>query len=171
MQAHDSEAITTGINYWVGTMIFSAVCACSRDIILGIASERLGESLRMRLFKSVIEKDVAFFDENRTGDICSRISSDTQAVQDGLTTGFAYFCKSSCVCIGMIVIMFTYSWQLTIYAMLLTIPSLFSMRVFFSIFGKYAMKYQKAKSEMSSVASECIGNIRTVKAFADEMGA
>jgi ABC-type multidrug transport system fused ATPase/permease subunit len=44
------------------------------------------------------------------------------------------------------------------------------MRVFFSIFGKYNMKYQKSKAEMSSVASECMGNIRTVKAFADEMG-
>ena len=73
MQTHDSEEITTNINYWVGTMIFSAVCSFCRDVILGVASERLGESLRMRLFKSVIEKDVAFFDENRTGDICKFI--------------------------------------------------------------------------------------------------
>ena len=73
----------------------------------------------------------------------SRISSDTQAVQDGLTTGFANFCKSSCICIGMIVIMFTYSWQLTIYALILTVPNLFSIRVFFSIFNKYNMRYQK----------------------------
>jgi ATP-binding cassette subfamily B multidrug efflux pump len=101
----------------------------------------------------------------------SRISSDTQVVQDGLTTGFAMFCKSSCICIGMIVIMFTYSWQLTIYALILTAPSLFSTFVFFSISKKYNMRYQKAKADMSSVASEYFGNIRTVKAFADEMGA
>ncbi len=120
------------------------------------------------LMKTVLEKFVSASCFECLG---SRISSDTQAVQDGLTTGFAMFCKSSCICVGMIVIMFTYSWQLTIYALILTVPNLFSMRVFFTIFNKYNMKYQKAKADMSSVASECIGNIRTVKAFADEMGA
>ena len=58
-------------------MIFSAACAFLRDTLFGVASERLGASLRLKLFAAVIEKDVAFFDENRTGDICSRISSDT----------------------------------------------------------------------------------------------
>jgi|LakMenE18May11ns_1017448.scaffolds.fasta_scaffold9267602_1 putative effector of murein hydrolase LrgA (UPF0299 family) len=42
MQAYDQETITYYINYWVGTMIFAAVCAFLRDLLFGIASERLG---------------------------------------------------------------------------------------------------------------------------------
>ena len=48
--------------------------------IFGLIGERIGNSLRKRLFSSLINKDVEFYDENRTGDLISRISSDTQVV-------------------------------------------------------------------------------------------
>ena len=70
----------------------------------------------------------------------------------------------------MIAITFTYSWKLTIYVVLLIMPSLLATKFFWDIFGKYNEKYQKSKADLSAVASECFGNIRTLKAFADEEG-
>jgi ABC-type multidrug transport system fused ATPase/permease subunit len=71
----------------------------------------------------------------------------------------------------MVVIMFTYSWKLTLYALLLISPSIFSNRIFMSFYRKYNEDYQTAKGEMIAVAQETFANIRTVKAFADEKGA
>ena len=45
--------------------------------IFGLIGERIGNNLRTSLFTSMINKDVEFFDENRTGELISRISSDT----------------------------------------------------------------------------------------------
>lgn len=70
----------------------------------------------------------------------------------------------------MIVIMFTYSWELTIYALLLISPTLFGNRIFMNYMNKYSENYQKEKGNTGSMAQESIGNIRTVKAFADEQG-
>ena len=70
MKDGNSDMLNYNLNMWVGTMIFSAACSLIRDTLFGVASERLGASLRRKLFESVIYKDVAFFDENRTGDIC-----------------------------------------------------------------------------------------------------
>ena len=81
------------------------------------------------------------------------------------------FIKAFCTIVGMIVIMFTYSWKLTLYALLLISPSLFSNRIFMEFYKSYNEKYQEAKGEMMAVAQETFGNIRTVKAFADEDGA
>jgi ABC-type multidrug transport system fused ATPase/permease subunit len=78
------------------------------------------------------------------------------------------FVKSSCTCIAMIVIMFTYTWELTIYALLLLAPTLFGNRIFMNYMNKYSENYQKEKGNTGSMAQEQIGNIRTVKAFADE---
>ena len=68
-------------------MCIGAVSALIRDSLFGITSERIGLSLRARLFEAIIRKDVSFYDDNRTGDICkptftnsdlvSRLQSDT----------------------------------------------------------------------------------------------
>jgi ABC-type multidrug transport system fused ATPase/permease subunit len=64
--------------------------------------------------------------------------------------------------------MFSYSWKLTIYALLLISPTIFSNRVFNHFTRKYSKAYQGAKGDLSALAQETIGNIRTVKAFANE---
>lgn len=55
----------------------TAISSFARDYIFAYASERLGLSLRQRLYDNVIRKDISFFDDNRTGDILSRLGSDT----------------------------------------------------------------------------------------------
>jgi ABC-type bacteriocin/lantibiotic exporter with double-glycine peptidase domain len=64
--------------------------------------------------------------------------------------------------------MFTYSWQLTIYALLLIAPSMFANRIFMHFFRKYNEAYQKTKAGLSAIAQEDVSNIRTIKAFANE---
>ena len=51
-------------------MAIGAVSSLIRDTLFGITSERIGLSLRAKLFEALIRKDVSFYDDNRTGDIC-----------------------------------------------------------------------------------------------------
>jgi ABC-type multidrug transport system fused ATPase/permease subunit len=37
------------------------------------------------VFNAIIKQDMHFFDENRTGELTNRFSSDTQVVQDSIT--------------------------------------------------------------------------------------
>lgn len=55
-------------------MCIGAVSSFIRDSFFGITSERIGRSLRSKLFEALIKKDVSFFDDNRTGDICKIIN-------------------------------------------------------------------------------------------------
>ena len=43
-------------------------------------SDRIAYRLRYDIFYFLINKDVEFFDETKTGDILSRISSDTSVI-------------------------------------------------------------------------------------------
>lgn len=58
----------------------SGACAGMRAYLFSIMSERISRNLRLDFFESVINKDVAFFDERRTGDLMSRLNSDTQVI-------------------------------------------------------------------------------------------
>lgn len=58
----------------------------------------------------MLKKDVAFFDVYKTGDMLSRISSDTTVVQDGLGTNISMFLRAFVFIIGTLVVLSYISW-------------------------------------------------------------
>ena len=57
----------------------------------GLLGEKIVLLLRTDLFNSIVSKDIEFFDNNRTGELCnylisvSRLSSDVSTVQSGIS--------------------------------------------------------------------------------------
>ena len=47
----------------------SSLCVGVRASIFNILSERIAKNLRRDFYHSIINKDTAFFDANRTGDL------------------------------------------------------------------------------------------------------
>lgn len=107
---------------WIIVLIITVVCSFFRELIFGVTSWRLGRSIRQRLFESIISKDVNFFDNIRTGDMLSRLGSDTQVVQNGLTTSVSMLVKSAVTALGSLVIMFTYDWRLALIIIVAILP-------------------------------------------------
>jgi ABC-type multidrug transport system fused ATPase/permease subunit len=60
-------------------LLLAAGCVANfiKSFLYGRACEKIGFSVRAKLFDSVIRKDITYFDETKTGDILSRIMSDT----------------------------------------------------------------------------------------------
>ena len=49
--------------------------------ITGTAGERVVARLRARLYRHILAQDLGFFDNRKTGELVSRLGSDTQLVQ------------------------------------------------------------------------------------------
>jgi ABC-type multidrug transport system fused ATPase/permease subunit len=73
----DYKKVDEYIWKFVVIIVATAIASMIRDYIFAIASEALGMSLRQKLYDTIIRKDIQFFDDNRTGDILSRLGSDT----------------------------------------------------------------------------------------------
>jgi len=69
MKTGTQEEVINNILTWVVFMCIGAVSSLIRDTLFGITSERIGLSIRGKLFEAIIRKDVSFYDDNRTGDI------------------------------------------------------------------------------------------------------
>ena len=113
---------------WMLILLFGTACTFIQMSIFGLTGERLGNALRKRLFGSLINKDVEFYDENRTGDLISRISSDTQVVQEGLTTAVAQSVKELCKVAVVVVIICFYSWPMALLSAACLAPSIYVTR-------------------------------------------
>ena len=77
-----TEEFERAILIMVGISIVSAVTAGLRGSILLIANGRLNIAVRKALFKSLLHQEIAFFDKIETGDLTSRLTSDTTKLAD-----------------------------------------------------------------------------------------
>ena len=111
--------------YCLGMLVLvlvSGICVFIRGATFNTLSEKIAQYLRYDLFFFLINKDISFFDENKTGEILSRISSDTSVVQDGLSTNFSMFFRSLIFNVLSIIILCFISWKLTLVTLSSIIP-------------------------------------------------
>jgi ABC-type multidrug transport system fused ATPase/permease subunit len=120
-------------------IVFSAICVFFRGFNFNVISERISFWLRYDIFYFVINKDIGFFDENKTGEIMSRISSDTAVVQNGLGTNISMFVRALIEIICTLIILCLISWKLT----MVTLGGILPISMIASIYGRRIRKYTK----------------------------
>ena len=80
MENYDWNAVNMYCLYMFGIVIILGIGAGFRGAIFNTTSEMIARQIRYDLFYFLIRKDVAYFDETKTGEILSRLSTDTQII-------------------------------------------------------------------------------------------
>lgn len=76
----DYDTISTYCVYMLIIILISGICVGMRAAIYNILSERIARNLRKDFYSNLMEKDIAFFDSKRTGDLVSRLNSDIMVI-------------------------------------------------------------------------------------------
>jgi ABC transporter fused permease/ATP-binding protein len=159
----DREALKMG----VVALIFGVSIAI-RYVLFTVAGERVVTNLRERLYRSIIDQEIAFFDARRTGELISRLASDTAVLQSAVSVNISMALRSLAQAAGGVVLLVYTSPKLTA-VMLAVVPAVALGAV---IYGKrvrrLARDVQDALAAAGEVAEESIGGIRTVRAFVAE---
>ncbi|GFR73008.1 ABC transporter B family protein [Elysia marginata] len=155
----------------LGIYMAGAVSSLLRAFLFTLAGQRLVARLRTRLFSSVVEQDIAFFDVNRTGELCNRLSSDTAVLQNAITVNVSMLFRYLLQIIGSLVLMFYLNAALT--GVLLAIVPVVSLGA--TQYGKFVRKmrkqFQDRLAEAGTQAEEALSSVRTVKSFTGEQKA
>eukprot|EP00761_Pharyngomonas_kirbyi_P014225 gb/GECH01014255.1/.p1 GENE.gb/GECH01014255.1/~~gb/GECH01014255.1/.p1 ORF type:complete len:691 (+),score=192.87 gb/GECH01014255.1/:1-2073(+) len=139
-----------------------------RNYLFTLAGERIVAYLRKALFEHVVIQEIGFFDLTKTGDLVNRLSSDTTALENAVTVNLSMGLRYTVQVIGSIIVLFVLSWRLCL-VMITIIPVIIIAAVIYGSFVKRLSKrVQDALALASDVATESIGNIRTVRAFGQE---
>ncbi|XP_012586568.1 PREDICTED: ATP-binding cassette sub-family B member 9 isoform X2 [Condylura cristata] len=158
---------------WSSSARPSSSCVCwpsagIRGGIFTLIFARLNIRLRNRLFRSLVSQETSFFDENRTGDLISRLTSDTTMVSDLVSQNINIFLRNTVKVTGVVVFMFSLSWQLS----LVTFMGFPIIMMVSDIYGKYykrlSKEVQNALARASNTAEETISAMKTVRSFANE---
>lgn len=151
-----------------GIFVIGGVANMGRVMLFRISGERIIQRLRNNLYGSILRQDMSFFDKNRSGELISRLAVDTAVVGKSITNNISDGLRAVATATVGSTMMFYVSPHLT-GIMLLVVPPVAGFAI---LYGRYvktlSRQTQTALSEITKVAEERIGNIRTVQAFAKE---
>src|SRR5260221_8568103 len=154
--------------FMVAAALVQGISIASRYTLFSVAGERAVARIRERLFEGILDQEIAFFDERRTGELTSRLSSDTAVLQSAVSVNISIGLRSVAQVLGGVGFLLWTSPVLT-GLMLAVVPAIAVGAV---IYGRRVRKLSKevqdALAAASEVAEETISGIRTVRSFAAE---
>ncbi|KAJ2079124.1 ATP-binding cassette permease mdl1 [Coemansia sp. RSA 988] len=153
----------------LGAMFIAGAAAnAGRVMLIRTAGERMIARLRRQIFGRIMSQDQGFFDRNRTGDLVSRLSTDTMVVSKSITNNVSDGLRASISAVAGIGMMIYMSPKLT-GIMLGIVPPIALWAVFYGRYIKrLSRRTQEAVGELTKVSEERISNVRTVQAFSRE---
>ncbi|XP_059826583.1 ABC-type oligopeptide transporter ABCB9-like [Hypanus sabinus] len=148
--------------------VVSALSAGCRGGLFMFTLARLNKRIRNLLFTSLTSQEIGFFESTHTGEIISRLSTDTTVMSRSIAANVNIFLRSLINTIGMYFFMFKISWQLT----LLTFIESPLTGAVHKLYNKYyqdlAKEIQDSMAKSDQEAAEVISSIKTVRSFATE---
>jgi ABC transporter fused permease/ATP-binding protein len=148
--------------------IVSAVAGATRFVLFTVAGERVVADLRSAAYAKLLDQEIAFFDEHKTGDLTNRLSSDTTVLQNAVSTNLSMLLRNLAAVAGGTAMLFVTSWKLTL-LMLAVVPAVALGAVMYGRrVRRLSRDVQDALGHASSVGEESLVGIRTVRTFAAE---
>lgn len=137
-----SEVSTLGIRLLIiygSSFLFSVL----QGILISKVTSQLGKKFRENLSTKINNLPLSYLDKTPYGDVLSRVTNDVDTLADTLNSSLSSSVTSIATVIGSLIMMLTYSWQLTLVAIAILPISL----VVISIIFKYSQKYFKLQQD------------------------
>ena len=153
---------------FAGVRAWSWVAEMVHGWVVTWLSARVTSDIRAQLFTRLEMLSLQFYDKRQVGGLISRVTRDSEMLQSFLIDGLPYLLIHGMMILGILVLMFSLSWKVTL---LLLIPmplTLLWSVLFWKRMRRIFHKYGHGWSELGNRLNESLHGIRVVKAFAQE---
>ncbi len=124
--------------------------------------------LREDVNKKINKLPLNYFDTNTTGDILSRTTTDIERISTSIQQILTQFLTSLFTIIGIVIVMFTISWQMALIALLVLPLALFVSSAIVKKSQKYFIGQQKKLGDVNSYVEEMYTGHNLIKLYGTE---
>jgi len=157
--------------YFLAALGFAALLAVGTALRYMLVT-RLGElvvtDIRKAVFARVINMSPAFFENLMTGEVLSRITTDTTVIQSVIGSSISIALRNVMLFIGGLALMLFTSTKLTLMVLLVVPLVIVPIMVLGRRLRKLSRENQDWIAESSGNASEALLSVQTVQAFTHE---
>lgn len=164
----DFDAIGRILRWLLTIYIISAIFSYLQGFLMAKVSYHLTYQLRKDMHAKLENLPLSYFDKHQRGDILSLVSNDIDTVDANLTSSVTQFLTSITSLLGILYMMFSIQWKMTLLALLVLPVSFILVTSIFKRSQKHFRLQQSNLGNLNAHIEEIYGSQLLVKAFNGE---
>ena len=148
--------------------LVSALFSLIQGFTMTGVSQKLTYSLRNDLAKKINKLPMHYFDKKTKGEVLSIITNDIDTLSQNLNQSITQIITSVCTLIGVLIMMFSISWEMTIISLLILPVTILIVKNVVGKSQKYFKMQQDYLGHVNGQVEEIYGGHTIVKAFNGE---
>ncbi len=164
----DAALLDQAVMVLFGVILLLAGASYARFYLVSWIGERVVADIRRAVFDRVIEMSPAYFEVTRTGEILSRLTTDTTLLQVVVGSSASIALRNTLLLLGGTVLLIVTSPKLTGLVFLVVPLVLLPILTYGRRVRRLSRESQDRVADISAYLDESLGAIRTVQAFGHE---
>ncbi len=161
----DKQALLTVVLGLGGLYVVTSVASYLQILIMGWIGQNILSRLRSRIFARLQELPLAFFNQNKSGDLISRINNDTDKLNQAFSETLLRFVGNIFVIIGTAIAMLVINPILGLLALMVAAVLLLTTNLFSGLIRSLNKKAFARTGNLSAEVQESISNYKVMVAF------
>ena len=145
--------------------VASALFNFIQSIVMCVISVNISRRMRNDLSDKINRLPLSYFDRQSFGDILSRVTNDVDLIGQTLNQSLSQLVSSFTLIVGIIIMMFTISWQLTLVELVSVPVSFLLVMIIVKISQKHFRRQQNALGDINGIVEEIYSSHNVVKVF------
>ena len=125
--------------------------------------------LRKNMYKHIIELPISFYSKRKKGDIMARVLGDINEIQNSFFILLELIIREPLTIIFSLVVMFSISWQLSIFVLLFIPISGFLISSIGKRLKRQSLRAQQESGQLISTVEETLTGLKIVKSYNAEI--
>lgn len=164
----DFNKIGQIILWVVGLYATSALFNLIQSYVMAGVAQKITYKIRNDLTHKINKLPMKYFDKKTNGEVLSIITNDVDTLSTGLNQSITQIITSICTIIGILVMMFSISWEMTVVSLLILPVSAIILKNVVGKSQKYFVKQQEYLGHVNGQVEEIYGGHNIVKVFGRE---
>ncbi|WP_251859455.1 ABC transporter ATP-binding protein [Clostridium sp. Marseille-Q2269] len=149
----------------LGLYIISALFSFIQGYIMSTVAQKISYKLRREISEKINRMPLKYFDSRTHGDVLSRVTNDVDTVSQTLNQSMSQIITSIITIIGVLIMMLSISWQMTIVSLLILPVSMLIIMAVVKKSQKYFKAQQNDLGNINGHVEEIYSGHSIMKAF------
>ena len=149
----------------LGLYLLSAVFSFVQGFTMTGIAQKLTYKMRNDIAAKINKLPMNYFDKRTNGEVLSIITNDIDTLSMNLNQSITQIITSVCTIIGILIMMFSISWQMTLISLVILPVAAIIVRIIVGRSQKYFNRQQEYLGHVNGQVEEIYGGLTVVKAF------
>lgn len=164
----NTQLLNKGYELLLVAVLLLAGATWLRFFLITWIGERIVADIRGDIYAKLIRMHPGFFESSRTGELLSRLTTDTTVLQNQLTSSISVILRHVLMLVGGIILLLVTSWELTSYLLLIVPAVVAPILIIGNRVRRLSREAQDRVADINVQAEETLNAVRTIQSLALE---